>query len=70
MRDGYRFKDTEISSGFPPIVSVRFILCFRQDALLLPKGLGYRGIVLVFCQRSGLLFKLLDASQNVIVVRK
>ena len=29
-----------------------------------------RGIVIIFCQRSGLLFKLLDACQSVIIVIK
>ena len=30
----------------------------------------HRGTVIIFCQRSGLLFKLLDACQRVIVVMK
>ena len=34
-----------------------------------PEG-RYRGIVIVFCQRNGLLFKLLDASQRVTAVEK
>jgi len=63
MRDRYRFKETEFDQAscpsfhITPSAKIRFwLLTWRY---------GY-----CFCQRSGLLFQLLDASERVIVVRK
>ena len=72
MRDGYRFKETEIlrECSVPVrLLAHRFRLCPGQDSLLVAGG-STTGIVIVFCQRSGLLFKQLDASQRVMAVRK
>jgi len=66
IKDRYRFKKTEIWSGFLPIISY---YAFGKTCFCLLKGWHW-GIVIVFCQRGGLLFQPLDVSQRVTVVRK
>jgi hypothetical protein len=59
----------ECSLGFLLIHSLHFKLWLGRDSLLVAGGptLSYSHC---FCQRSGMLYKLLNASSRVIVMRK
>ena len=74
VKDGYRFKETEIlrECSVPiRLLAHRFVSDYAFGHINFWSAEGrHRGIVIVFCQRSGVLFKLLYASQRVIVARK